>query len=65
MWQEQQRLAFAGRVLEDRHTLGEYNIQKPSVLQLLAPLPPSTLHRMVRASFPGPGHVDVPAAGAP
>jgi hypothetical protein len=29
------RLAFAGRELEDRYTLREYNIQKPSVLLLL------------------------------
>ena len=30
------RLAYAGRELEDQHTLREYNIQKPSVLLLLA-----------------------------
>jgi hypothetical protein len=33
----QMRLAFAGRELQDSYTLRQYNIQKPSVLQLLAP----------------------------
>ncbi|EKX45400.1 hypothetical protein GUITHDRAFT_71346, partial [Guillardia theta CCMP2712] len=32
---DQQRIAFAGRELEDDYTLREYNIQKPSVLLLL------------------------------
>eukprot|EP00960_Hanusia_phi_P045783 757435-Hanusia_phi.AAC.3 len=32
---DKQRIAFAGRELEDDYTLREYNIQKPSVLLLL------------------------------
>jgi hypothetical protein len=32
---ELQQLAYAGRVLQNQHTLGEYNIQKPSILVLL------------------------------
>jgi hypothetical protein len=34
---EEQRLVFAGRELQDQHTLREYNIQKPSVLICLGP----------------------------
>jgi hypothetical protein len=33
----QMRLAFAGRELQDSYTLRQYNIQKPSVLLLIAP----------------------------
>jgi hypothetical protein len=31
------RLLFAGRELQDQHTLREYNIQKPSVLLCIGP----------------------------
>ncbi|KAJ1489130.1 hypothetical protein T484DRAFT_1780921 [Baffinella frigidus] len=34
---EDQRLVYAGRELQDQHTLREYNIQKPSVLICLGP----------------------------
>jgi len=34
---ESQRLVFAGRELQDQHTLREYNIQKPSVLLSVGP----------------------------
>eukprot|EP00277_Geminigera_cryophila_P004550 CAMPEP_0179411690 /NCGR_PEP_ID=MMETSP0799-20121207/4043_1 /TAXON_ID=46947 /ORGANISM="Geminigera cryophila, Strain CCMP2564" /LENGTH=301 /DNA_ID=CAMNT_0021183799 /DNA_START=203 /DNA_END=1104 /DNA_ORIENTATION=+ len=53
------RLSFAGRVLQDRYSLREYNIQKPSVLQLLPPLPPCTLHRFVTSSTPAASETNV------
>jgi len=49
---EDQRLVFAGRELEDQHTLREYNIQKPSVLQLIS-YPPRT-PRQARPRPPSP-----------
>ena len=59
---EEQRLSFAGRVLQDRYSLRQYNIQKPSVLRLLPPAPQSMLHRCVRASVPAPAQTDVPVS---
>jgi len=44
----QMRLAYAGRELEDAYTLRQYNIQKPSVLLLLAePIYARGLHTFV------------------
>ena len=51
----------AGRLLQDGHTLREYNIQKPSVLQMLPPGPETRLaayvrrHARARAPLAAPG----------
>mmetsp|Transcript_18012 Transcript_18012/g.59159 ORF Transcript_18012/g.59159 Transcript_18012/m.59159 type:complete len:447 (-) Transcript_18012:1195-2535(-) len=49
---EELQLAFAGRVLQNHHTLREYNIQKPSMLILLPPAPPKILGILVEEMFP-------------
>lgn len=53
------RLAFAGRLLQNQHTLREYNIQKPSVLSLLPPPPPRPLERYLSETFPTKGQEGV------
>ena len=49
---EMQQIAFAGRLLQNEHTLREYNIQKPSVLCLLPPPRPRDLECLVASVTP-------------
>ena len=51
---EQTRLVFAGRLLQDQHSLREYNIQKPSMLLALGPSEPGRgLSSFVASVLPG------------
>lgn len=62
---EETRLVFAGRELQDHHTLKEYNLQKPSVLVALsAGGTGQQMQHLVAAHSPAADEADIPLSAS-